>query len=198
MTSRRIGLLGGSFNPPHLGHLKLAELALQHLRLDELWVLPNTTSPHKAAPKISHEDRLMMMQLTFENLGSKVLINDLELRREPPTYTIDTLKSLKKDFPHDRFVFIIGSDAYASFPTWSESESILTLCSLAIGLRPGLSLLESLNHEWSGSVGEKVRLPSTELSYASYLIRDALVSNRVPIGLLPKVASWIHQHGLYR
>ncbi|MFM8429776.1 MAG: nicotinate-nicotinamide nucleotide adenylyltransferase, partial [Holophagaceae bacterium] len=92
MKSQRIGIFGGSFNPPHLGHRRLAELALQHLNLHELRIIPTYTSPHKESYLASAAQRLRMVELNFHDLDPRISISKVEIDRSEPSYTFQTLK----------------------------------------------------------------------------------------------------------
>ena len=131
---RRTGLFGGTFNPPHVAHLRLAEKAIEGARLDRVIIMPAFIPPHKAAPELlKSEDRLELCRRTF--CGEKFEISDLELRRKGKSYTVQTLEELKELYPDDEFFLIIGSDMLLSFKNWSRYEDILKYASLCVMTR---------------------------------------------------------------
>lgn len=131
---KRIGLFGGTFNPPHLGHLRLAEKAIEGAGLDRVIIMPAFVPPHKEAKELlSGEDRLELCRRTFSKKNFEV--SDLELRRKGKSYTIDTLEALKELYPDDCFFLIIGSDMLLSFEKWYRYEDILKLASLCVMTR---------------------------------------------------------------
>lgn len=128
---KRIGLFGGTFNPPHLAHLRLAEKAAEGASLDRVIIMPAFVPPHKNAPKLlSPEVRLELCKRTFR--GSLFEISDLEIRRSGKSYTIDTIDELKKIYPNDELFLIIGSDMLLSFEKWFRFEDILKAVSLCV------------------------------------------------------------------
>lgn len=131
---RRTGLFGGTFNPPHVAHLRLAEKAIEGAGLDRVIIMPAFIPPHKAAPELlKSEDRFELCRRTF--CGEKFEISDLELRRKGKSYTVQTLEELKKLYPDDEFFLIIGSDMLLSFKNWYRYEDILKYASLCVMTR---------------------------------------------------------------
>ena len=131
---RRTGLFGGTFNPPHVAHLRLAEKAIEGAGLDRVIIMPAFIPPHKAAPELlKSEDRLELCRRTF--CGEKFEISDLELRRKGKSYTVQTLEELKELYPDDEFFLIIGSDMLLSFKNWYRYEDILKYASLCVMTR---------------------------------------------------------------
>ena len=128
---KRIGLLGGTFNPPHAGHLKLAELALQNLELDELRLVPTALPPHKPRPGLDGPARLRLLrELPYP-------VETLEVDRGGASYTVDTLEALAAREPGCAWILIMGSDQLAGFGGWKRPGRILELASLAVSPRPG-------------------------------------------------------------
>lgn len=127
----RIGVFGGTFNPPHLGHLRLAQAAKAQCALDTVLIMPANIPPHKdAADLISSDDRLALCRLTFADDG--FVVSDLELRRTGKSYTVDTMHALRDAFPGDELFLIIGSDMLLSFDRWYRWQEILSLCTLIV------------------------------------------------------------------
>ena len=121
----KIGVYGGSFNPPHLGHVRAAQACKQALGLDRVLVIPASIPPHKqlTSSSASPEERLALTRLAFENLpGFEVL--DLEIRREGKSYTVDTIRELKAQYAHDELFLMMGTDMFLSFQDWYSPQVI--------------------------------------------------------------------------
>jgi nicotinate-nucleotide adenylyltransferase len=132
-----IGLLGGTFDPIHYGHLIIAEATRDQLGLDQVEFLPANDPPHKPDDAVSPvEDRIAMVQAAINGVPYFTL-NCIEVERVGPSYTVDTLERLKIRRPQDDFYFIVGGDSLRDFPTWKAPARILELASLAIIDRPG-------------------------------------------------------------
>jgi nicotinate-nucleotide adenylyltransferase len=128
---RSIGIFGGTFDPVHNGHITLALDIQNHLHLDEMRLVPCRLPPHRALPSASDEQRLLMLQLAAANTGLQ--IDDQELKRAGPSYTIHTLEKLRKDFgPDCCIVLCMGMDAFASLATWHRWQSLLELAHIAV------------------------------------------------------------------
>ena len=126
------GILGGSFDPIHHGHLILARAALEELGLDRILFIPANRSPHKTDTKpATAQNRLAMVQLAIEGEPG-FEASDLELHRPPPSYTVETLRELRSRHPDDEFTLLIGADNVAKFDTWREPDEIRRLARLAI------------------------------------------------------------------
>ena len=135
---KRIGLLGGTFNPIHLGHLVLAETARERLGLDEVWFIPVAQPPLKDDPDLAPAaDRLQMVELAIAGHPA-FRACDVEIRRGGKSYTADTLRELQsRDGGASAFVFIVGSDACSQLAQWRDYPAVLQLCRFVIALRPG-------------------------------------------------------------
>jgi nicotinate-nucleotide adenylyltransferase len=174
-----IGILGGRFDPPHLGHLALAESALATFGIDDLHVTVVADAGHKRsiAPVV---DRLAMARLTFERLGATV-----EVEEHP--YTVDALEAYGYDDP----IFLVGADQLVDFPTWKRPERVLELARLGVATRPGYALEEDSDRI------EPFEIPPHDVS--SSLVRRRIASGEPISGfVIPEVASYIAEHGLYR
>jgi len=203
----RIGLLGGAFNPPHDGHLKLARLALAQLDLDELRFVPTALSPHKPDPGGPEAGtRLRLLSEALEGFDARCQVEPLELERGGTSYTVDTLEALTTREPGTAWILIMGSDQLADLPRWRYAKRIFELASAAVAVRPGTGFLlpdvPGLRHvpTWSGNPGELVALPSTELDLASSDLRGRLHSapHEDPGGLPSQVLGTIRSENLYR
>ncbi len=133
----RLGVLGGSFDPVHAGHLAVARAALRGLRLDLLLIVPSKRSPLKSRRPAPARHRLAMLRLAFRGMP-KVRISTLELRRPAPSYTVDTLRALKRRWPGAELFLILGADAFAEFRRWRRPGEIRRLATLAAFPRPGV------------------------------------------------------------
>jgi nicotinate-nucleotide adenylyltransferase len=203
----RIGLLGGAFNPPHDGHLKLARLALDHLNLDELRFVPTALSPHKPDPGGPDPSaRLRLLSEALQGFDPRCQVETLELERGGASYTVDTLETLAGRNPDTAWILIMGSDQLAGLPQWRRVERIFELASAAVALRPGAPLLPPAVPgllacpSWSGQPGELVALPGTDLDLASTGLRVRLQASphEDPGGVPPQVLSTIRSENLYR
>jgi nicotinate-nucleotide adenylyltransferase len=173
------GILGGRFDPPHVGHRALAEAAVERFAIDRLHVTVVVDAAHKrsVAP---FENRLAMARLTFEQLGAAV-------EPEEHRYTVDALEAYGYEEP----IFLIGADQLADFPTWKRPERVLELARLGVATRPGYAL------EPSSDRIEAFEIPPHDVS--STLVRERVRRGEPIEGLVvPEVAAYIAQHGLYR
>ncbi len=203
----RIGLLGGAFNPPHDGHLKLARLALDHLELDELRFVPTALSPHKPDPGgPAQEARYRLLTQALEGFDLRCHVETLELERGGSSYTVETLEALALREPGNAWILIMGSDQLPGLPEWRRVERVFKLASAAVAKRPGAPFEVpglpgiSIKDRWSGAAGEVVALPSTALDLASTDLRHRLQAapQDDPGGLPPQVLRTISAEKLYR
>jgi len=136
----KIGLLGGTFDPPHIGHLIIADQVLQRMSLDEIRFMPNFLPPHKPLTSgASAEDRLEMIRLAIQG-HPNFKIEPIELEREEPSYTYDTMVLLKKREPENEFFFIIGADMVEYLPHWHRIDELVRLVQFIGVNRPGSTL----------------------------------------------------------
>ena len=128
-----IGVYGGTFDPPHWGHITAARAAMEQLGLDKLVLIPDRVPPHKALPEgsASPEQRLEMAALATAELGKRAEVSDWELRRNGPSYTSDTLAELRREYPEDTLWLLMGSDMFLSLQTWHAPEEIMALARIA-------------------------------------------------------------------
>ena len=203
----RIGLLGGAFNPPHEGHLKLARLALEYLNLDELRFVPTALSPHKPnAGDPGADARLRLLGEALTGFDPRCRVEPMEVQRGGTSYTVDTLEALAGREPGQSWILLMGSDQLPGLATWRRPERIFELASAAVALRPGAPFLlpevPGLHPSttWSGRPGELVALPATELDLASSNLRIHLQASpdEDPGGIPPRVLGTIRTENLYR
>jgi len=137
--NKLIGILGGTFDPVHYGHLRPALDILQQVGLSEVRFIPNRLPPHRAEPKLSDQQRAELVQLAISD-RSEFVFDDRELQRDGPSYMVDTLQSLKADFPDVTLCLIMGMDAFNGLPQWHRWQTILELCHIIVSTRPGTKL----------------------------------------------------------
>lgn len=195
---RRLGVFGGSFDPPHLAHVALARAAVQQLGLDELRVLPTGQAWHKARPLSAAEHRLAMSRSAFADVPH-AMVDDRELRRAGPTYTVETLRELRSQHPGDELLLVIGADQAEALHTWRESAEILRLATIGVAARarpdPGAPPFDT--DALPPGSWRAVELPPMPVSATQIRARVAAgqgIDQLVP----PGVASYIDRHNLYR
>ena len=136
----RVGILGGTFDPPHIGHLWLATLAADELGLSRVLLIPAAHPPHKRGRSISHAaDRVLMTRLAIAN-DPRLDVSLVELEREGPSYTVDTLVELRRRHPDVELVLVMAADSLAQVDSWREPDRLLELASWAVGPRSGTPL----------------------------------------------------------
>lgn len=195
---RRLGILGGTFDPIHMGHLVTASYAVDALELDEVWFMPAQTPPHKDREISSVVHRAEMCDLAV-GLDSRFVFSDLDLQGDSPSYTSELLTRVHSLLPQSEFVFLVGTDSLASFPTWHEPNQILRLASLGVAERPGntldTSVLDALPE-----LRERVhKFDSPLIELSSTEIRDRRQSGKSITYLVPEaVEDYIVENGLYR
>ncbi len=197
----RIGIFGGTYNPPHLGHIQSAQQAFSALGLTKLLLIPNHTAPHKVLPPHSPTpgQRLRMLQLALEDLPH-IHASGVELEREGPSYTWQTLEILKQQYPQAELVLLMGTDMLLSFLDWRKPESIMQNASLAVFCRglPGEKENIARQREKLEAMGATVYLVDNRvLDISSTQVRRLLVFNAAGAFLPEKVEAFIREHGLY-
>ena len=198
---KRIGIYGGTFNPPHVGHIRAANYAITDLCLDRLLAIPSYISPHKEIPEGSPtpEQRLQMLQLSFSNTPL-VQVLDVELQRGGSSYTYETVLQLKKEYPDTELVLFMGTDMFLSFDTWRNPEKIIENASLGVfyrGQRDEVRAVAQQKEIWEKK-GAKVYLlenPVTEISSTD--LRRMLIFGCADEFLDPAVLRYIKENGLY-
>ena len=196
----RVGLFGGTFNPPHIGHLALLEAGLAQLGLDRVLVVPVARPPHKESVEDpGAEHRLAMARLLCAG-DQRIEVSDVEVRRGGPSYTVDTLRALHESNPQDELTFIAGGDMATSLPAWREPDEVLRLARFAVAERTGAERA-AVQRAIAGLEGaDRVvffDMPRVELS--SSAVRRAVAEGRPIRDLVPDaVAAYIDEHGLYR
>jgi nicotinate-nucleotide adenylyltransferase len=211
-TPRRIGVLGGTFDPVHIGHLRGALEVAETLKLDEVRLTPNFRPPHRETPNSCAQDRLAMVRLAVQDLPL-LAVDARELERDKPSYTLDTLESLRDELEHDDQIFlIVGWDAFCGLPGWHRWEELLDHCHILVMQRPDadseapealrdLLAARSVSDPLAliGSSGQIAFVWQAPLEVSATRIRQFLASGRSVRFLVPDaVLAYINAHGLYR
>lgn len=187
-------MLGGTFDPIHLGHLRAAENAREALALDEVLFVPSGSPPHRTGPLSSGLDRFAMVALAT-GLHPAFVASDVELSREGPSYTADTLEELRRGRPADALFLIVGSDTFPEMPTWKDPARLFALCTVAVADRPGAA--EPVLR--SGSAARVERVAGPGLAISATEVRQRVREGRSVRYLVPEgVADYIGKRGLYR
>ncbi len=196
----RLGIMGGTFDPVHRGHLAIARAAMREAGLNEVRFLPDGDPPHKS-PGAPGQDRLAMVRLAVRGKPG-LTVSDMELRREGRTYTVDTLLQLKREEPGRELFYIIGSDTLFLFPTWRTAERVAGLCRMLVALRPGdgRAEVESQQQAMRERYGlHSELLAETGPDISSSQVREAARRGENLRALVPAaVARYIRRRGLYR
>ena len=199
--SRRIGILGGTFDPLHMGHLITAEIVRVSAALDEIIFIPAARPPHKENKgEAPAEDRLLMVQCAVEG-NPAFSVSDIELRREGPSYTVDTIAALSEQLGDAELFFITGADAMNDLYRWHDPVRLLHSCTFIVAARQGVELDESrLAEQFSPEQRSRIRIvPTPHLEISSTVIRARVRAGRSIRYLVPRaVELYIEERGLYR
>jgi len=193
----RLGIFGGTFDPPHVGHLLAASDAFEHLALDRLVLVPAAIQPLKAGRMAAPAaDRLAMVRLTVGR-DARLEADSVEVDREGLSYTIDTLKEFSRRYPSAEMVLLVGADVLSTFRQWRHPRTILELATLAV-LRRADS--EGAVVEMDAELAQRAAfIPTRRIDVSSTEIRDRVRSGRSIHGFVTDaVAEYIGLHGLYR
>lgn len=194
-----IGVLGSAFNPPHLGHLALAQEALWQLGLDEVVLMPTGEAPHKRiVDDPGREQRAAMTRLAAAD-DSRFSVSALEVDREGPSYTYETLELLARERGDTELVFVMGADAAVGLESWREPERVVELARLAVARRAGVSDADVLAVMRSLGVADRVTmLEMPEFGVSSSVVRERAAAGRPLRYLVPEpVARFIEEKGVY-
>ncbi|MFT0213270.1 nicotinate-nucleotide adenylyltransferase [Pseudomonas sp. F1_0610] len=210
--AKRIGIFGGTFNPIHIGHLRSALEVMESYHLDELRLMPNALPPHRAKPAANALQRLTMVQLAVQDVQG-LSVDDLELQRDTPSWTIDTLLVLRQQLStDDQLLLILGWDAFCGLPTWHRWQEILQHCHLLVLQRPDFDVeapqtLRDLiaaravasPQALQGPAGQISFVWQTPLAVSATQIRQRLAQNLSVRFLVPDtVLNYIQTQGLYQ
>ncbi|WP_137222707.1 nicotinate-nucleotide adenylyltransferase [Shewanella sp. MEBiC00475] len=209
----RIGILGGTFDPIHLGHINPALDVKQQLNLDQVWLMPNHIPPHKNTTVVNSHHRLEMVKLVCQQYPQFKLC-DIEINRNTPSYSVTTLTLLAQQYPNDEFFFIMGMDSFIQLPLWHQWQSLFALCHIALCQRPGWSMdthsemtkqlllrqatPDYLNSPTHTKYGKIFCINSKLTDISSSEIREMLAQGLDTSSVLtPATIDYIHQHKLY-
>lgn len=195
----RIGLMGGSFNPIHCGHLNLARAALSSGMADRVLLLPTGNPPHKRAGLADKLDRLAMTQLAVQGEAGMEVCRE-EIDREGVIYTIDTLERLQARLPDCRFAYLIGADTLQVLHTWRRVEDVIRRCAFLLAMRPGEDerAVRACAEAWRARGAQIAFLPARMMEISSTEIRARAAAGLPLDGLTPPpVQRYIREHGLY-
>ncbi len=211
-----MGILGGTFDPIHYGHLRLAEEMLELAHLQKIYFIPAGTPPHRESPQVSAQHRSAMVKLAIADQPAFVL-DSREVERITPCYTVDTLRELRAELGMALpLCLLMGGDAFLQLHTWHEWEQLFDLAHIVVGYRPGFTLVDRIHTATPAlrshyqqrlcnaddlsqhPAGGIVELAIPKLEISATLIRSRVAENRSIRYLLPNaVADYIHQHHLY-
>ena len=209
---RRIGVLGGTFDPVHIGHLRGGLEVAELMQLDELRLMPNARPPHRSTPQVSALDRLAMVECAVAGVAT-LMVDARELQRDKPSYTIDTLELMRAELAADDQLFLLlGWDAFCGLPTWHRWEELLQHCHILVLQRPdadseppdalrNLLAARSVSDPLAlkGPGGQIAFVWQTPLAVSATQIRQLLASGKSVRYLVPDaVLAYIDAHGLYR
>jgi nicotinate-nucleotide adenylyltransferase len=195
----RLGILGGTFNPPHLGHLVCAQEAYRELQLDRVMLIPARIPPHKP---VEHEPgpghRLQLCRLAVSG-DARFVVSELELGRDGPSYTVDTLERLSTESPHTELFLIVGGDIAVGLPQWHRAERVIELAGLAIAKRretARTSVEKALRTIDGEPRSHFFQMPRVDIS--STMIRRRVRAGQPIRYLVPdRVLGHIERHALY-
>ena len=197
-----IGILGGTFDPFHTGHLCIAKSALETGGMEKVILMPAKVSPFKVGREMAgEEDRLAMAGLAAE-LSPDIEVSRLEVEAEGVSYTFRTLTTLHKMHPYDRYWLIVGSDQFLNLESWYKGKDILESFQVILASRPGYmeSEIEQKIQRYTDTYGTAVRVLKEEMpDISSTMIKEKIKSGDSITGLVPdKIEKYINEHGLYR
>jgi len=201
VTGKRLGILGGTFDPIHLGHLRMAEAVHERMLLERIIFIPAFVPPHKLGMDFAPAaDRFAMTKLAVAD-KPYFSVSDMELRRSGISYTIDTVRQLRAVYKNEELYFIIGADSVAQLHTWHYIEEMLELVLFVAAGRPGY---EGVMEEVAMRLGQKAKeriilLDTPEYDISSTEIRSRIRTGGSLKGMVPsKVEKYIYQHHLYQ
>ncbi len=205
-----IGILGGTFDPVHFGHLRAALEIQEQLRFNDMRLIPNKQPPHRDMPLASAIDRIEMLKLAL--IGTSFKIDSREMERNTPSYTVDTLMTLRDENPTASLCLIVALDAFLKLPTWHEWEKIIQLANIVVVPRSGWTMptvglmadflvkhsLADPEHLCSFTAGKIVQQKTTALDISATQIRALIQTGHSPRFLLPNnVIEYINDKALY-
>lgn len=204
-----IGIFGGTFDPIHYGHLRAALEAKECFGLDEVRFIPSADPPHRSRPMASADNRMAMLQLAIAG-QSGFVADDREIARNGKSYMVDTLRTLRSDFPDQALLLFIGTDAFNNLDSWHQWQQLFDFSHIVVLTRPGyqppklaeffaVRLCENPKKLANTLAGHLYFQTITQLDISATAIRDMLAKNKNPRFLLPDaVLDYIKQNQLYQ
>lgn len=194
---QRLGVFGGAFDPPHLAHRALAEVALRQLALAELRILPTGQAWHKTRQLTDSKHRLAMVALTFDHLPG-VVLDDREIRRQGPSYTLDTLRELHQEQPQAELFLVMGKDQADVLPSWRNWQEIVKLAIICVADRDGMTgeMTRFVPPPSLAARFRQLHMPAMDISATGIRTRVASQQGIAPLVCEP-VARYIENHHLY-
>ena len=201
-VTRRIGIMGGPFDPIHVGHLMTAEAVRDEFGLDKVLFIPAAVPPHKLDQQVTDARHRYLMTVLATTSNPHFDVSSIEMDRPGPSYTIDTIYELRRQYGENTDLFFItGADAIAEIPTWDRIEELLGLCQFIAATRPGFLPNVDNIKEYFGELGSARihRLETPELEISSTNIRDRLKRGfSIKYIVPPGVEDYIYKEGLYK
>jgi len=195
-----LGIFGGTFDPPHIGHMIIAQAACDALGLDQVLFVPAADPPHKQGISLTPSDQrwAMLDQAITDN--PRFVLSDIDMARPGPHYTVDMLRIVKDRYPKRELYFVLGSDALRDFATWRDPGGIIAQARLAVVVRPGANVdLASLDAKVPGLAARSVFVDAPEIDISGTLLREWLRTNHSIRYLVPDtVEQYIAKNALYR
>lgn len=194
-----IGLMGGSFNPIHCGHVALARAALESGRVERVLFLPTGNPPHKKEGLADKFDRLRMVELAVEHEAGMAVCRE-EIDRDGVIYTVDTLAALKRKMPDCTLTYLIGADTLRALGTWRRVETVIERCKFLVMMREGETREEVIRLAglWTQRGAQIDFLDARKMDISSTQIREQIQKGLPFERLVPQaIADYIHEHGLY-
>jgi nicotinate-nucleotide adenylyltransferase len=209
---KKIGLLGGTFNPIHIGHLNIAQAVYDNFKLDELHFIPSKIPPHKNLGLTPARDRYEMVKLAIENMKGNFFVSDFEIRKKGVSYTYLTLKHFRKNYPDAQLFFVTGTDIFATIQTWNNWTKLFELANFIVINRKELSFVElftklpenilsiirNLDNFENTLYGRVVIFKAKEIDISSTQIRNLLNSGEISSFLPKSVVEYIRKKNLYK
>ncbi|MDZ7780336.1 MAG: nicotinate (nicotinamide) nucleotide adenylyltransferase [Gemmatimonadota bacterium] len=201
-TTPRVGVFGGTFDPPHVGHVHVAADVADHLSLDRVLWVPARVSPFKQREETSPPEVRLEMVRRAAALDPRFEVDTRELERPPPSYTADTLEAIRGDFPDAELFLILGADQFEQFGRWRDPERIVAAARLAVMDRdetPARVFAPDVAEAVPGLRDATVFVPVRAVDVSSTAVREAVARGEDPAGSVPEgVARSIRARGLYR
>ena len=198
---QRIGILGGTFDPPHIGHLVLAEYAAEALGFEQVLFVPAADPPHKRGEtRTPIEHRQAMLTLAIAD-NPRFTLSRVDVDRPGPHYTVDMIRILQGEFPEAELYFVMGGDSLRDLPKWNRPQELINTCKLVVLQRPNMEIVTPDMHEerYPGSSERIIILNDPLLGFSSTGIVERLQVGKSIRYMTPDaVLAYIHEHQLYR